>query len=91
MRNLSPNGAKLVFAKPVTVPERFELAVPRIGDHRNVRIVWRSATEAGVAFDAARDEDAVISFAAARRIRRLEEERDLLARQLAEQAGPTKP
>lgn len=88
VRNLSPNGARLVFAKPATIPERFDLAIPQTGDHRNVRIVWRNATEAGVAFEDGQDEDAVISLAAMRRIRHLEEERDHLARRLAEHTGP---
>jgi PilZ domain len=92
VRNLSPDGARLVFAKPVTIPERFALVIAQTGDHRNVRIVWHSATEAGVAFEEAHTEDdAVISLAATRRIRHLEEERDLLARQLADCADPTKP
>ncbi len=89
VRNLSPNGARLVFDRPATIPDQFTLVIPHSGDHRNVRIVWRSATEAGVMFEDKLDEP-VISLSAMRRIRRLEEERDALTRQLSECPAPAR-
>jgi hypothetical protein len=89
VRNLSSNGARLVFDRPVTMPDQFTLVIPHSCDHRNVRIVWRSATEAGVMFEESPDEP-VISLSAMRRIRRLEEERDALTRQLSERPAPSR-
>lgn len=89
VRNLSPNGARLVFDRPATVPDQFALVIPQSGDHRNVRIVWCGATEAGVMVDESLDEP-VISLSAMRRIRRLEEQRDALTRRLAEHPAPAR-
>jgi PilZ domain len=83
VRNLSQNGAKLVFSHPATIPGEFDLMIQQKGNSRRARIVWRQEVEAGVAFLASHAE-AVVSIETARRIRRLEEERDSLARRVAE-------
>jgi hypothetical protein len=83
VRNLSPNGAKLLFSGPVAIPARFELVLPARDESRDVLVVWRSPAEVGVFFDERRS-GSVISLEAARRIRRLEAERGDLLRRLAQ-------
>lgn len=83
VRNLSPNGARLIFPRSPTIPEFFNLAIAQTGDRRRARLIWRGEKEAGVAFIEA-ETAAVVSLDATRRIRTLEAERDTLAKRMAE-------
>lgn len=87
VRNLSPNGAKIVFASPATIPSEFDLTIARKGDSRRTRIVWRGELEAGVMFLPS-NAASVIPIRAARRITRLEAERETLARRVAQLSEP---
>lgn len=83
VRNLSETGAKLEVSGAVTVPERFELDIPRKGVRRRARMVWRREGEMGVAFeDAAAEAPADESMAD--RVKRLEEENARLRARVAE-------
>ncbi len=86
VRNMSQNGARLIFPRPVAIPDQFELTIQQTGDSRRARIVWRVEKEAGVAFLAA-ETGPVISLEAARRIKALEAERDALALRVAQSGG----
>lgn len=81
VRNVSRSGAKLEFAEPVLVPGELDLIIPMKGDSRRVQVVWRRAKTLGVSFV---DEDwgTVIPIDVARQIRKLKEERDMLARRV---------
>ncbi|MGD0633428.1 MAG: PilZ domain-containing protein [Beijerinckiaceae bacterium] len=87
VRNMSQNGAKLVFAHPVTCPDEFDLMIPQKGESRRVRIIWRQETEAGIVFLAS-NADTVISIETVRRMRVLEAERATLARRIATLSEP---
>lgn len=80
VRNMSRDGAKLEFVNPVLVPDELDLIIPSRGDSRRVQVVWRRPTTLGVSF--ADKAGTVIPIDAARQIRKLREERDMLARRI---------
>jgi hypothetical protein len=86
VRNMSRNGAKLVFEGTVLLPGEFELTLPQKGESRRARIVWRSEGEAGIAFLQPGGEG-VVPIGMARRIRRLEADRAALQTRVAELTG----
>jgi hypothetical protein len=86
VRNMSQNGAKLVFEGTVLLPGEFELNLPQKGESRRARVVWRQQSETGVSFLQAGGEE-VIPLGIARRIRRLEADRTALQARLAELTG----
>ena len=51
VRNLSANGALLVVASLVAIPERFDLVLGTNGEQRSCRVVWRGEDRLGVAFN----------------------------------------
>jgi hypothetical protein len=83
VRNMSRNGAKLVFEGSVLLPGEFELMLPQKGESRRARIVWRQQGEAGIAFLQPGGES-VVSIGMARRIKRLEADRAALAARVVE-------
>ncbi|TMJ06218.1 MAG: PilZ domain-containing protein [Alphaproteobacteria bacterium] len=50
VRNLSPNGALLVVASLVAIPERFELVLDATGEQHPCRVIWRGEDRLGVEF-----------------------------------------
>jgi PilZ domain len=86
VRNMSRNGAKLVFEGTALLPGEFELALPQKGESRRARVVWRQQEEAGIVF-LQPDADGVVSIGMARRIRRLEADRAALQARVAELTG----
>jgi hypothetical protein len=84
VRNMSQNGAKLVFEGTVLLPGEFDLTLPQKGENRRARIVWREQDEAGVTFLQAGGGQGVVSIETARRIKRLERDRAALAARVAE-------
>lgn len=82
VRNLSETGAKLEVSGAVTVPERFELDIPRKGERRRARIVWRRSDEMGIAFEEAAG--AQDGQSPALRLKQLEDENARLRARIAE-------
>ena len=81
VRDRSPGGVRIVFSGSTPIPDAFDLTIRESGETRSVRVVWRDGLQAGVAY-----QSAAPPFApeAARRIRRLEADRNALARRLAQ-------
>jgi hypothetical protein len=87
VRNMSRKGARLVFAGPVVLPFEFDIQIHNKGESRTGRVVWCSETHVGISL--VEPECAtVVSIETARRIRKLEAERDALARRVAELSEP---
>ena len=86
VRNMSRNGAKLIFEGTVLLPGEFELTLPQKGESRHARIIWRQQDEAGVSF-VQPGADGIVSIEMARRIRRLETDRAALQARVAELTG----
>ncbi len=87
VRNISPEGARLVFAVPAVLPAAFILSIRTREQALNARVVWRTELEAGVVFDAPEPAREVVSLDMARRIKRLESEKAALARRVEELSG----
>jgi len=87
VRNMSQNGAKLVFEGTVLLPGEFDLMLPQKGERCHARVVWRQQDEAGVTFLQAGGES-VVSIEMARRIKRLETDRAALQARVAELTQP---
>jgi hypothetical protein len=87
VRNMSQNGAKLVFQGTVLLPGEFELTLPQKGESRRARIVWRGEGEAGVTFLQAGG-PGVVSIEMARRVKRLEADRAALTARVAALTEP---
>lgn len=83
VRNMSRNGAKLVFEGTVLLPGEIDLVLPQKGERRRARLVWRQQDEAGIAFLQASGEG-VVPLAMARRIKQLEADRSALQARVAE-------
>ena len=49
-RNLTDEGASLVVANTVSLPDRFKLTIPLDKFERTCRVVWRKADRVGVQF-----------------------------------------
>lgn len=78
VRNFSSDGAKLIFSNTVTVPQEFDLSIPKQERTLRVRMVWRRANEAGVAFSATQSRAAPISLDLVRRLKACEAEKAAL-------------
>ena len=50
VRDISANGAKLMLAQALALPDVFELAIPQKGETFRARLSWRRGDEIGVAF-----------------------------------------
>ena len=87
VRDRSPGGARIEFSGSTPIPDAFELTFRDSGETRRVRVVWRDGRQVGAAY-----ESASLPFApeAARRIRKLEADRNALARRLARCEQPTR-
>jgi hypothetical protein len=86
VRNMSRNGAKLVFEGSVLLPGEFDLTLPQKGESRRARVVWRRQDEAGITFLQPGGEG-VVPIGMARRIKRLEADRTALKARVAELTG----
>ncbi len=87
IRNMSRNGAKLVFDSTLVIPSEFDVMVRRGGESRRASIVWRAEWEMGVTF-ARVERDGAPSIEAARRVNALEAERRMLERRVAQLSEP---
>ncbi|WID95963.1 PilZ domain-containing protein [Bosea vestrisii] len=85
VRNLSEDGALLVFPASVAVPDLFELYLPLKRESRMVHTRWRDSERIGVAFAAAAKQDeAPVPLDLVRRLRRLEQENAALKARIVE-------
>ena len=85
VRNISEEGARLVFAAETTLPQEFELTVPHRKLEARARIVWRTGTEMGVTFVVASQASTpaeIVPISYARRLRDCEAERAALKRRI---------
>ena len=48
--DISVSGARLLVARPETVPDQFELATDLSGGSRRCRAVWREGGQIGIEF-----------------------------------------
>jgi hypothetical protein len=84
VRNLTQDGAKLVFGGPLPIPDEFDLEVRQRERTFRARAVWRSATEAGVRFVAPEAEPRVIPLDWARRLKDCEADKARLRQRVAD-------
>lgn len=85
IRNLSEDGALLVFPDSVALPELFELYFPVKRESRMVHSRWRDAERIGVSFAAAAKQyDAPVPLDLMRRLRQLEQENTALKARVVE-------
>src|SRR4051794_31830400 len=87
VRNISADGARLLFTRLRTVPEEFDLLVHKNERSFRARMIWRRADEAGVAFLEPRPDCSPVSLDLVRRLRRCEAEKAALQRRVAELSG----
>jgi hypothetical protein len=87
IRNISPEGCRLVFQAPTALPAHFVLSIPSREQAINGRLVWRTETEAGIAFEIPGAMPQPVSLDLARRLKRLEEEKRLLQIRIQELSG----
>jgi hypothetical protein len=87
VRNMSQNGAKIVFAATALIPNEFDVVIPNKAESRRARIVWREQLQAGIAFLEI-EKAAVVSIESARKIKKLEAECDALAARVAQLNEP---
>jgi hypothetical protein len=87
VRNLSQDGARLVFSDAVAVPAEFDIMIRRKGESRRARFAWRTETQAGILFLRSLTRN-VAPIESARRITHLEAERDALQRRVAQLSEP---
>jgi hypothetical protein len=59
VRNLSRDGAKIIFADAAAAPAEFDIMIRRNGESRRARIVWRQESQAGILFVPPREEIAI--------------------------------
>lgn len=81
VRDRSPGGARIEFSGATPVPDAFDLTIRDSGETRRVRVVWRDGLRVGVAYESAELPSAA---EAARRIHKLEADRNALALRLAQ-------
>ena len=48
VRNVSPNGAMIVFAGIANAPEKFDLSIPRHNETRQATVMWPSTMPQGL-------------------------------------------
>jgi hypothetical protein len=53
VRDLSDDGARIVFSEGVAVPESFDLHIVQRNRTQRAHVTWRRGCEIGLAFDAA--------------------------------------
>lgn len=87
VRNMSQSGAMLVFDDVALIPSEFDVTIRHKGESRRARIVWRDEKKAGIAFSPS-ERSTVVSFETARKIQKLERDRDVLARRVAQLSEP---
>lgn len=88
IRNLSETGAKLELSSSVTIPDRFQLVIPRRSETRRARIVWHRDELMGIAFENAAEHTPEAGSMASR-LKSAQDENARLRRCLAELKSQT--
>ena len=88
VRNISAEGAKLVFSETRTVPQEFDLSVHKNERTYRAKVIWRRADEAGVAFLEPRPQAAPVSLDLMRRLRQSEADKAALQRRIEQLSSP---
>jgi hypothetical protein len=93
VRDLSDEGARIIFSENVTVPETFDLHILQKNQTLRARVTWRHGDEIGLGFGAvAAGSDNLDAAAIAKRVAELEAEitalRKILKRMKREQDKP---
>lgn len=83
VRNLSQDGARLVFGGQPMIPTEFELIISQSGETRRARLIWNKATEVGVQF-AHQPVAAALPIEAVKKIKALKEQNAALRNRVAE-------
>jgi hypothetical protein len=87
VRNISSDGAKLVFTNTAAVPREFTLSIPKQDQSFRARMVWQNTNEAGVAFSTRQAHDAPsppVPLDCFRRLKTCEAEKAALQRRVEE-------
>lgn len=84
IRDISPDGAKLMFTNTVTIPDEFDLEIRKTGETRRIGTAWRRADEVGVSFLDRQPNAEVIPLGIVRKLKACEAERDRLRSRVAE-------
>jgi hypothetical protein len=87
VRNLSRDGARLVFGGDPIIPAEFELIISQSGETRRGRLIWHKATEVGVQF-VDQPLAALLSIDVTKKIKALREQNAALRRRLTELTEP---
>jgi hypothetical protein len=83
VRNFSRAGAKIAMTGAVLLPDSFDLAITRKDSGFRAHLVWRSDSEAGVAFETIGSPD-VVSLDVARKLQLRKAEVMRLRRRVSE-------
>jgi hypothetical protein len=87
VRNLSDDGAKIVFSDGAIIPSKFEISIANRGESRVANVAWRREAQAGIRFlESARGQQP--SLEPSVKIRALEAEREMLAKRVAQLSEP---
>ena len=87
VRNLSEDGAKLIFGGVETIPSEFDIFIRNQSDSRRAKMIWRTESEAGIRFISP-GYNQIVSIEMARKVRQLEAEREKLAKRVEQLVDP---
>jgi hypothetical protein len=88
IRNISADGAKIVFSETRAVPQEFDLSVHKHERTYRAKVIWRRADEAGVAFLEPRPQAEPIALDLVRRLRQCEADKAALQRRVEQLSSP---
>jgi hypothetical protein len=80
VRDISAQGARLIFADEVMIPDIVDLYIPHKDQTLRAQVVWRNADESGIAFANHEQMAHPAEANLAERVQKLEHEIDLLKR-----------
>ena len=83
VRDISPNGAKVIFSDAIPVPNDVDLVIAQHGKTHPARFVWRRGSEAGVVFPDVEVNNRVVSFGEARQRKSAENDCERLQARIA--------
>ena len=84
VRDLSPNGARLILPDGAMIPDAIELYMPQLEKYARAQVLWRRNNELGLVFTAALETEALshVNGPVAEQIQLIEREIDGLKRML---------